>query len=155
MNRLQQTTSSVFPLIPRLIAGAVLTFFSIMHFRDPQHFRDILCAAGFPLVDLSVPAASAAELAAGLLLLSGFFTRIGGILGIATMVPAIIATIKLAQMTVEALPEGLTEIPMVPPLPLPIVVLVTSTVAFFLGGGRLSLDSKMTRQTQTAEPQSH
>ncbi|MDA8563786.1 DoxX family protein [Mariniblastus sp.] len=151
MNKLQQTTDKTFPIVPRLIAGGILTFFSIKHFTDPEHFRHILTAAQFPMVDLSVWAASAAELIAGLLLLSGFFTRIGGILGIATMIPAVIATLKISGLTVDTLPAGLTEVPFVPPLPLPIVTMVMSALATYFGGGKLSVDKKM---SQTAPAQS-
>ena len=144
MNKLQQTNNSPIPIVPRLIAGGILTFFSIKHFGDPDHFRHILTAAEFPMVDLSVWAASAMELIAGLLLLSGFFTRIGGLLGVAAMAPAIIATLKIAGLDAENLPGGLTEVPFVPPLPLPIITLVTSVIAIIIGGGKLSIDKKMT-----------
>ena len=144
MKKLQQTTNSPIPIVPRLIAGGILTFFSIKHFGDPEHFRHILTAAEFPMVDLSVWAASAMELIAGLLLLSGFFTRIGGLLGVAAMVPAIIATLKIAGLDAANLPGGLTEVPFVPPLPLPIITLVTSVIAIIIGGGKLSIDKKMT-----------
>ena len=151
MNKLQKTTNSPIPIIPRLIAGGILTFFSIKHFSDPQHFCNILKAAGFPLVEISVWAASAMELVAGLLLLSGFLTRIGGVLGVAAMVPAIIATLKISGLEVESLPAGLTEIPFVPPLPLPIITLVTSAIATIIGGGKLSVDKKMTSNSSVQE----
>ena len=115
MNKLQQTTNKAFPIIPRLIAGGILTFFSLKHFSDPGHFANIMTAAGFPMVDLNVWAASATELIAGILLLSGLFTRVGGFLGIATMVPAVIAALTIAGLDPENLPGGLTEVPFVPP----------------------------------------
>ena len=142
--KIQQTSDAWYPLIPRLIAGGILTFFSVMHFGNPGHFRDILTAAGIPMVDLNVYAATATEFVAGLLLLSGFYTRVGGFLGIATMLPAIYATIKLASLTPETLPAGLEAVPFVPPLPLPIVVTVASIAAIILGGGRFSVDRRMT-----------
>ena len=152
MNKLQQTTDKAFPIIPRLIAGGILTFFSLKHFSDPGHFANIMTAAGFPMVDLNVWAASATELIAGILLLSGLFTRVGGFLGIATMVPAVIATLTIAGLDPENLPGGLTEVPFVPPLPLPIVTMVTSLVALVLGGGKFSLDKIMSRgKTGNAE----
>ena len=152
MNKLQQTTDKAFPIIPRLIAGGILTFFSLKHFSDPGHFANIMTAAGFPMVDLNVWAASATELIAGILLLSGLFTRVGGFLGIATMVPAVIATLTIAGLDPENLPGGLTEVPFVPPLPLPIVTMVTSLVALVLGGGKFSLDKIMSRgKTSNAE----
>ena len=110
MKKFQQTTDKPFPIVPRLIAGGILTFFSLKHFGDPQHFANIMTAAGFPMVELNVWAASATELIAGILLLTGFFARIGGLLGIATMVPAVIATLTIAGLDPTNLPGGLTEV---------------------------------------------
>ena len=149
MNKLQQTTDKAFPIVPRLIAGGILTFFSLKHFSDPGHFANIMTAAGLPMVDLNVWAASATELIAGILLLSGFLTRLGGLLGIATRVPAIIATLTIAGLDPENLPGGLTEVPFVPPLPLPIVTMVTSLIALVLGGGKFSLDKMMSTNKST------
>ena len=144
MKKLQQTTDKAFPIVPRLIAGGILTFFSLKHFGDPQHFANIMTAASFPMVELNVWAASATELIAGLLLLSGFFTRVGGMLGIATMVPAVIATLTIAGLDPENIPGGLTAVPFVPPLPLPIITMVMSLIALIVGGGKFSIDKKMT-----------
>ena len=149
MKKLQQTTDKAFPIVPRLIAGGILTFFSLKHFSDPGHFANIMTAAGLPMVDLNVWAASTTELIAGILLLSGFLTRLGGLLGIATMVPAIIATLTIAGLDPENLPGGLTEVPFVPPLPLPIVTMVTSLIALVLGGGKFSLDKMMSTNKST------
>ena len=144
MKKFQQTTDKPFPIVPRLIAGGILTFFSLKHFGDPQHFANIMTAASFPMVELNVWAASATELIAGLLLLSGFFTRVGGMLGIATMVPAVIATLTIAGLDPENIPGGLTAVPFVPPLPLPIITMVMSLIALIVGGGKFSIDKKMT-----------
>ena len=153
MKKLQQTTDKPFPIVPRLIAGGILTFFSLKHFGDPQHFANIMTAAGFPMVKLNVWAASATELLAGILLLSGLFTRVGGLLGIATMAPAIVATLTIAGLDPENLPGGLTEVPFVPPLPLPIVTIVTSLIALVVGGGKFSVDKIMTGTKNTgSEP---
>ena len=149
MKKLQQTTDKPFPIVPRLIAGGILTFFSLKHFGNPQHFANIMTAAGFPMVDLSVPAASATELLAGILLLTGLFTRVGGFLGIATMVPAVIATLIIAGLDPANLPGGLTEVPFVPPLPLPIVTMVMSLVTLIVGGGKFSVDKMMTGAKST------
>ena len=152
MKMLQRTTDNPFPIVPRLIAGGILTFFSIKHFGDPEHFRHIMTAAGFPMVDLNVWAASATELLAGILLLSGFFARIGGLLGIATMIPAIIATLKIAGLDAGNLPGGLTEVPFVPPLPLPIVTLVMSVIVLAVGAGKFSIDKMMTATKSNDSP---
>ena len=153
MKKLQQTTDKPFPIVPRLIAGGILTFFSLKHFGDSQHFANIMTAAGFPMVKLNVWAASATELLAGILLLSGLFTRVGGFLGIATMAPAIVATLTIAGLDPGNLPGGLTEVPFVPPLPLPIVTIVTSLIALVVGGGKFSVDKIMTGTKNTgSEP---
>lgn len=152
MKKLQQTTDKAFPIVPRLIAGGILTFFSLKHFGDPEHFRHIMTAAGFPMVDLNVWAASATELLAGILLLSGFFARIGGLLGIATMIPAIIATLKIAGLDAGNLPGGLTEVPFVPPLPLPIVTMVMSVIVLAVGAGKFSIDKMMTATKSNDSP---
>jgi len=61
---------------------------------------------------------------------------VGGLLGVATMVPAILTTVRLA---------GLPDAPMVPPLPLPILVLLASALVLVLGGGAWSADARMMR----------
>ena len=133
LQRLRHTTPRKVMLLPRLLAGVPLVIFSAMHFMNPQHFRDILTASGVPMVDVNVWAASSAEMLGGILLLTGFFARVGGILGIGTMAPAILATIRLADIAGA---------PKVPPLPLPIVVLVASAVVLVLGGGAWSADAR-------------
>ena len=137
IQRLQQTTPRKIMLLPRLLAGAPLVVFSAMHFMNPQHFRDILTAGGVPMVEESVWAASSAEMLGGVLLLTGFFARIGGLLGIGTMVPAILTTVKLAS-----LPDA----PKTPPLPVPIMVLLASAVVLVLGGGAWSGDARRTAE---------
>jgi uncharacterized membrane protein YphA (DoxX/SURF4 family) len=131
--RLRHTTPRKIILLPRFLAGVPLVVFSAMHFMNPQHFRDILSAGGMPMVEASIWVASSAEMLGGILLLTGFYARVGGILGIGTMVPAILTTVRLT---------GLPDTPMVPPLPLPIMVLVASTVLIVLGGGAWSLDAR-------------
>ncbi len=133
LQRLQRTTPRKIILLPRLLAGVPLVVFSAMHLTNPQHFRDILTAAAMPMVDVNVWAASSAEMLGGLLLLTGFFARVGGLLGVGTMVPAILTTVRLASVPAA---------PMIPPLPLPIMVLVASAVVLMLGGGAWRGDAR-------------
>jgi uncharacterized membrane protein YphA (DoxX/SURF4 family) len=120
-------------LLPRLLAGVPMVFFGTNHFMKPQHFREILTSGGVPLVEVNVWAAASALVLGGVLLLTGFFARVGGLLGVVTMVPAIVVTIRLTSV-----PQP----PFVPPLPVPIVVLLASTVVLVLGGGGLSADAR-------------
>src|SRR5262249_2272706 len=107
--RLQQTTPRKILLLPRLLAGVPLVVFSSRHFLTALRLRDTLSAAGGLRVEGNVLAASSAGMLGGVLLLTGFFARIGGLLGVGTMVPAILTTVRLAS-----LPDA----PTVPPVPL-------------------------------------
>src|SRR5262245_60048180 len=96
LDAIQRTPPVAWPLLPRLLAAGPLLFFSIVHFINPQHFRDVLIAGDMPLPEVNVIAATSAELLGGLLLLAGFLARFGGLLGVATMLPAILTTVRLA-----------------------------------------------------------
>ena len=141
-NAITKTTNHKLVIVPRLLAGLPMLGFGVLHFVKPDHFREIMIASGIPLVDVNLYAAPAALVLGGVLLLLGLFTRAGGLLGIATMAVAIYSTVILSGMAVADLPGGLTEIPKVPPLPLPVVVTVASLVVLVLGGGAWSLDWK-------------
>ena len=125
----------------RIVAAAPLLLFGAMHLIDPAPFREILEAGGLPLVDLNLIAAPLAEIAAGLLLITGFHARIGAILGIATMVPAAWATVVIA---------GLGNGPEVPPLPVPLAVLAISILVLVRGAGSWSLDLRSAGSAATA-----
>jgi uncharacterized membrane protein YphA (DoxX/SURF4 family) len=142
MNTLTKTTGSKLLLIPRVLAGLPMLGFGMMHFVKPDHFRDILLASGIPMVNVNLYAAPVVLVIGGVLLLLGLFARVGGLFGIATMAGAIYSTVILSGMAVADLPTGLTEIPEVPPLPLPIVVTVASLIVLVRGGGHWSLDWK-------------
>jgi uncharacterized membrane protein YphA (DoxX/SURF4 family) len=137
---LTKTADHKFMIVPRILAGVPLLGFGVLHFVKPEHFREIMVASEIPMIELNMYAAPAAEAIGGLLLLLGLYARIGGVLGIATMLVAIYTTFVLSGMAVADLPGGLTEIPKVPPLPLPVVITVASLVVVVLGGGAWSLD---------------
>jgi uncharacterized membrane protein YphA (DoxX/SURF4 family) len=141
-NAITKTTDNKLLIIPRILAGLPMLGFGVMHFVKPDHFREIMIASGIPMVDVNLYAAPAALVIGGFLLLLGLFARVGGLLGIAAMAVAIYSTVILSGMAVADLPGGLTEIPKVPPLPLPVVVTVASLVVLVLGGGAWSLDWK-------------
>ncbi len=138
---MSKTKSSKLLILPRLLAGLPLLGLGVKHFIDPGHMKSILIASGIPMVDVNVFAAPAGEVLAGVLLLLGFYPRIGGLIGAASMVVALYSTVVLSKLTIDTLPGGLTEIPFVPPLPLPAVVLVCSLIIVALGGGAWGLSS--------------
>jgi putative oxidoreductase len=141
-NAITKTTDNKLLVIPRILAGLPLLGFGVLHFVKPDHFRDILIASEIPLIEMNMYAAPAAEALGGILLLLGLYARVGGFLGMATMLVAIYTTVVLSGMAVADLPGGLTEIPAVPPLPLPVMISVASLVVVALGGGAWSLDWK-------------
>jgi uncharacterized membrane protein YphA (DoxX/SURF4 family) len=142
MNAITKTTGSKLLLIPRVLAGLPMLGFGMMHFVKPEHFREILLASGIPMVNVNLYAAPVALVIGAVLLLLGLFARVGGLFGIATMAVAIYSTVVLSGMAVADLPAGLTEVPGVPPLPLPIVVIVASLIVIVRGAGHWSMDWK-------------
>lgn len=149
-SNITKTSGYKFVIVPRLLAGLPLLGFGAMHFVQPEHFREILIASGIPMVEVNLYAAPVAITLGGVLLLLGFYARLGGLLGISSMVVAIYSTFVLANLTPDNLLGGLTEVPFVPPLPLPIVVTIASFVVVALGGGAWSLDWK-NQSKQAAE----
>lgn len=122
-------------LVPRLIAGLPLLILGAKHFVDPEHFRRVLEVSGLPgPIGVMLIAAPAAEVLGGVLLLLGWFARVGGLLGVATMAPAILSTVRIMNL------DGADK-PFVPPLPLPIVVLLCAAYVLFRGAGAWSIDA--------------
>jgi uncharacterized membrane protein YphA (DoxX/SURF4 family) len=147
---IRKTSDKKIAFVPRVLAGLPLLGFGALHVIKPDHFREILIASEIPLVELNMYAAPAAEVMGGILLLLGLYARVGGLFGIATMAVAIYTTIIFSGMAVANLPGGLTEIPKVPPLPLPVMVTIASLVVIVVGGGAWSLDWK-NQSSQAAE----
>ena len=140
LNHIRKTQNQKHLSILRAIAAIPLLLFGVLHLIDPAPFRDILLASGIPFVELNLILAPLAEIAAGALLLSGFFSRLGGLLGAATMATAIYSTLVLAGLSGSQLPAGIASVPEVPPLVLPVVVLVASIYVAWRGAGAWSLD---------------
>jgi uncharacterized membrane protein YphA (DoxX/SURF4 family) len=145
-----KTTDHKLVIIPRILAGLPLVGFGVLHFLKPEGFQNILVASGIPLVSLNMVIAPAAEVLAGVLLLLGLYARVGGALGITTMLVAIYSTVVLSSTTIETLPAGMMAVPHVPPLPLPVMIIVVSLVVVVLGGGTWSLDLKNQSESNSA-----
>ncbi|QDU62109.1 DoxX [Planctomycetes bacterium Pan216] len=131
-------------LVPRLVAALPLLILGAKHFVDPDHFENILVASRLPMVNVTLLAAPTTECAAGLLLFIGLMGRVGGLLGVATMAPAIYSTVIINGMDNEAAQNlGLSEVPFVPPLPVPVIVLLCSLLVMIVGPGGCSVDGAM------------
>jgi NADH dehydrogenase len=134
LTTVQHTTPWKFPLVLRLVAGLPLVYFGVMHVVDPAHLRAILVAGRLPLLDLGVAIVPLVEILAGLLLLAGLWTRIGGMLALGVMMSALL-------LNVQSMERNGT--PTILPLLVPSLVALASAVLVLLGGGAASVDARM------------
>jgi uncharacterized membrane protein YphA (DoxX/SURF4 family) len=134
MATIQGTTDWGVLLLLRVVVSLPLLFFGILHLVSPDVLREILVTAGMPLVYLHSVLVPLVEILAGVLLLAGFLTRLGGVLAFGVMVPAILVTLQVADSR-----ERLA----VPTLALPVTLAVASFFLALLGGGSGSIDQRM------------
>jgi len=139
-------------LIPRILGGAPLVFFGLMHlvgaFAGPDAgmpMKPLLEAAGMPAPALGAIVAPLVQLVAGLLLLGGAFARVGAVLAIATMLGALYTHMKIPNdawpMPTADNPDAVAEEPVVM-MGLAGLVIVCSAIVAWLGAGGLSLDGR-------------
>ena len=115
-------------VIARLIAGAPLAVFGVMHLvSEEAAMRPILEAANIPLPGLNAALAPIVEIVAGLLMLTGLLTRLGAFLGAITMIVAIYAHV-------------VADWPNEPPMVIAIIVLAASLYLLWRGVGAWSVD---------------
>lgn len=108
-----------------------MTALGMMHLISPDAFKVMIEAAGLPAPSLI--GAPLLEILAGVLILAGFFSRIGAVLGLLAMGGALYAH---AVINPDLLPASVE----MPPLILPILVTAASLIIAFTGGGRWSID---------------
>jgi putative oxidoreductase len=134
LSTIQDTTDWGVLLLLRVVVSLPLLFFGVLHLVSPAVFREILVAAGLPLVYLHSLLVPLVEILAGVLLLLGFLTRLGAVLAFGVMVPAALVTLQ-----VTAGSDG----PALPTLALPVTLAVASFFLALLGGGAGSIDARM------------
>jgi NADH dehydrogenase len=129
----------------RLVAGLPLVYYGVLHLVSPDDFRAILAAGRLPLSALGAAAVSLVEITAGLLLVAGLLTRVGGMLALGVVMPALLLTVQFSER-----PGA----PALPPPAIPVLVALASAVLVLLGGGALSLDERMCPvSVKASEPQ--
>lgn len=132
-NRLRDAGPYRHVVLARLIAGVPLFTIGLAHVFVPEAaMRPMVEAAGFPAPAVVSLIGVAIQIVAGLSLLLGWWARIGGLLGVLSMLGAIYAHIVIDVWPGEV-PEG-------PPDALPVVVLLGSGYVAWRGAGRWSLD---------------
>jgi NADH dehydrogenase len=144
LTTVQHTSSWRFLPVLRLVAGLPLVYFGVMHLVYPDAFRALLVAGRLPHSDLGVAAVPLVEILAGLLLVAGLLTRVGGMLALGVMMPALLLTVQMMERNGA---------PAMPPLYVPLTVALASVVLVLLGGGTGSVDERMCpRQAKASDP---
>ena len=131
-DKLIVTTASKVPFAIRIVAGLPLLLISIQHATGMAPMKPILEGAGIPMADLNATVAPIFEIIAALLLLSGFYARIGALITMGAMAMA-----TYSHLVFDWAEE--------PPIFLPIAILLAAAFVFFKGAGAFSMDLKKTK----------
>jgi len=152
-NALTSTTNKKHIAILRILAGAPLLMFGIMHITGALPMKPLIEAAGLPMPDLAAMVTPPVMIIAGLLLLLGAFARVGAVLAIGTMLGAVITHIKIPSdawpIPVETYPNPN---PYVPMLVMAIAIILFSVYIIFKGAGAWSIDGKGAGGTAPSAP---
>ncbi|MFI4896676.1 MAG: DoxX family protein [Phycisphaerales bacterium JB059] len=140
-------------LVLRVLAGAPLAFFGLMHLIGAMPMRPLIEAAGLPAPGLMAILAPIAQLLAGVLLLAGALTRLGALLAIGTMVGALFTHLRIPN---DAWPTP-AESGAIEPGPEPlflmfvaIAIVLMSAYILFRGSGAFGLDAKASTSPEPA-----
>ncbi|MCH9057618.1 MAG: DoxX family protein [Planctomycetes bacterium] len=143
LDAIRKTCGCRHMIVPRLLAGLPLTAFGVMHLTGAMPMRPLLEAAGIPAPGLMAIVAPLAQLVAGLLLLSGAFARIGGMLAAGAMVGAIMTHVKIPNDQWPVPTTDATQGPWPEPtfmMYLAILIALCSVYVLVRGGGAWSID---------------
>jgi uncharacterized membrane protein YphA (DoxX/SURF4 family) len=142
LDTIQRTGDRTWPIIPRLIAGVPLALFGLLHLVGADPVEPVAAAAGLPMPGLVGVAAPAVEFIGGLMLVFGWITRVGGVLGAVVMVGAIVVHFIIPNDRWPQPASGtLGPEPLLPFL-LAWAVLGCCIIAVIRGGGRWSVDRR-------------
>ncbi len=140
----------------RVVAGAPLVFFGLMHLVNPNMpMTPLLEEAGLPYPGLMGVIAPIAQLLAGVLLLSGAFARIGGVLAIGTMLGALVTHMLIANDQWPTPGEDGVMAPGPEPvfmMGIAVVVLLAAAYVTWHGSGAWGLDAKASSDPAAPQP---
>jgi uncharacterized membrane protein YphA (DoxX/SURF4 family) len=156
-NALTQTTNAKHIAILRILAGAPLVMFGVMHLTGAAPMKPLVEAAGLPLPGLTAAVVPLAMLLAGVLLLSGAFARVGALIGIGVMLGGLVTNIKIPNdqwPTPSDLDSNVIVMGPEPGMltPLAIVVILLSAYIIFKGAGAWSIDGKGSTTSAPSAP---
>lgn len=142
LDPIQRTIDAKWPLAPRLIAGFPLALSGLAHLVGVTPVGPLIAAADLPAADLLALAAPIVEVLAGGMLIFGWLTRVGGVLGALVMAGAVTVHFLIPD---DRWPQPVSGIPGPEPLfpfLLAWLVLGCSVLAAIRGGGLLSIDRR-------------
>jgi len=156
-NALTKTTNQKHIAIIRIVAGAPLLMFGIMHLTGAAPMEPLVEAAGLPMPAITATVAPLAQLLAGLLLLSGAFARVGALIAIPVMLGGLVTNFKIPNdqwPTPSEIDPSILVMGQEPGMltPLAIVVILLSGFIIFKGAGAWSIDSKGAGSTSDSSP---
>ncbi len=150
-NALNKTSNQKHILIVRILAGAPLFFFGLMHLIGAMPMKPLVEAAGLPAPELMSILAPIAQTLGGALLLAGALARLGALAAIGTMIGAIITHIKIpidqwptpSEADPNIIIQGQEPTFM---LAIAAVIILGSAYIIAKGAGPFSLDYKVTTE---------
>lgn len=132
-------------LAPRVLAGAPLLFFGVMHLVGAMPMEPLVEAAGLPMPSVMAILAPIAQVVAGLMLLVGVFARLGALLAIGTMAGAVVTHLKIPNdqwpMPTELGPNAVGAEPAFM-LGLAGLIVLCSIMVLLKGAGAIAFDSR-------------
>ena len=153
-NALTKTSNRKHIAIIRIVAGAPLLMFGIMHLTGAMPMKPLIEAAGLPMPGIAAIIAPLAQVLAGILLLSGAFARVGAVVAIATMFGALFTHIKIPNDQWPT-PSDLDPTIMVPGaeptfmMALAAIIILISAFIIFKGAGAWSVDGRCASDSTT------
>ncbi|MBL4591156.1 MAG: DoxX family protein [Phycisphaerales bacterium] len=142
-NALTKTTNQRHIAVLRILAGAPLLAFGVMHITGALPMKPLVQAAGLPMPDITAMVTPPMMILAGILLVIGAFARIGAVIAIGTMLGAVMTHIKIPSdgwpIPVEGAPHANPYIPM---MVMAIAIILFSAYVIFKGAGPWSIDGK-------------
>jgi uncharacterized membrane protein YphA (DoxX/SURF4 family) len=141
----RQTGQHKHIFVIRLIVGGMFLLFGVIKYTSPDFWANwnaMLTLSGVPAAGLLLWLGPLFEIVTGMMLLLGWYTRLGGLGIVAFMLGALYVHVVVDP---TKLPAGL------PPLVLPILVLLAGLYVAWRGGGWWSIDGRaFTRLTREA-----
>jgi len=146
-NTLTHTTDHKHIAILRILAGAPLLMFGLMHLSGAAPMKPLVEAAGLPMPELTAIVAPIAQIIAGLILLSGAYARIGALLAIPVMLGGLVTNFKIPNdqwPTPSELDPNIIELGTEPAMltPIAVVVILFSIYIVIKGAGPWSIDAR-------------